>query len=185
MRQLGTALHLYAEDNNGCFPSSGRGVDDVRFETTMGNPRPGARGTWPEVLFKYAPGWGVYLCPSDFRGQGVDSYCYKHAVNLASKAGYSADNPYGSRQILLYEREPFHSGRGPIVEGSTLNALRVDGHASTIQITDVAPDREPRYFNYLDKSSREAAKAKKPYWNPYCCYDSMFSDRIPAETGSP
>jgi hypothetical protein len=175
MKQIGVAMRLYSEDYNGRLPSAGPGVSDLQFETTLGKPGVGRSTTWAEELYRYCSAY-LYVCPSDHAGSGM-SYHYKHAINLACKAGKAStavvDSAYRAEQIVLYERKPFHDGGCLFPDRSKQNVLYLDLHVKGIRMSDVAPDREPRYFNYLDTRSPYAAKAKKPYWDPRCCYDVL------------
>ena len=52
MRQIGTGVLAYADDNNGAFPKN-------RFQ------QPPAKYTWKHAVRKYVRSMDVYICPSD------------------------------------------------------------------------------------------------------------------------
>jgi prepilin-type processing-associated H-X9-DG protein len=175
LKQISVALRMYSSDYSGRLPSAGNTASDQTFETTLGRTGVAGRApTWPQAFGKYIQGpKTVYFCPSEAHPAQTISYHYKHAANLAAKAGLvETDFNWPAQQIIFYERQSFHWGGGPIVDGASLNALYLDGHVQTVRMVDVAPDKEPDYFNYLDPSSGKAAK--QPYWDPRCCFDKLY-----------
>ncbi|MDO8585693.1 MAG: DUF1559 domain-containing protein [Armatimonadota bacterium] len=175
LKELSLAVNMYAQDHDLRFPCAVKGGNDEEFEITSGAPGNSGRATtWVRATDKYrrsSP--DILRCPSDPAAGGVhNSYYYKHAVNRAGQAGLvEADFNWPAEQIVLYERKSFHWGRGPIMDGASVNAAFMDTHVSTVRMIDVAPDKEPRYFNFLDTSNPKAAKVKKPYWDPRYCFD--------------
>ena len=178
MKQLSLACKMYAQDWDYKYPSGVKGGSDREFETKLGPASTSGRATaWAEATNRYRPraGTDLFRCPSDSSAKGQDiSYYYKHAVNLAGQAGLKeSDFTYPSEQMLLYERRSFHWGGGPIQNGATLNAAFLDSHVAMITIVDVAPDREPEYFNVVYTSNPTAAKVTRPYWDPRYCFDKL------------
>ena len=178
LKQISVSMKLYQSDWDSKAPSAAPGMNDNAFETTLGaaGGSGGRAAAWPAAIRPYVQGsspTSVFVCPSD-SGRTL-SYYYKHAVNLAGKMKLGeSDFAYPGDQIMLYERQPFHYGGGPIVDGASVNVAFVDGHVQTVRMVDVASDKEPGYFNYIDISKPKAAKVKQPYWDPRYCYDKLY-----------
>lgn len=174
LKELSSAMKMYQGDYDGRMPSSPPGTGDQAFENPMSSfYSPGRAKDWVVALHPtYAKQRRVFKCPTD-RSTQV-SYCYKHAVNLAAKANLKeSDFAHPDLQVVLYERQSFHWGGGPILEGSTVNVAYMDCHVKSMAMKDVGSDGEPEYFNHADTSNAKSATMKRPYWDPRYCYDEL------------
>ncbi|MDO8585692.1 MAG: DUF1559 domain-containing protein [Armatimonadota bacterium] len=175
LKELANAMSMYVEDWQGCFPVSGVAKDDLTFETKLKkNATAGPATTWAGAIAEFVEHPDAYYCPSDANGRGSSiSYYYKHAVNVAARTGFAKEYfAFPAKQVMLYERQPFHWGGGPIADGARINAAFVDGHVQTVGMKDVGPESEPSYFNARTSSGRKAG-VRKPYWDPRYCYDKL------------
>ncbi|NBR84051.1 MAG: type II secretion system protein [Verrucomicrobia bacterium] len=132
LRQLGTALQLYVQDNNNRLPfmrDALLGTNSVPATNTVPLPAPDA------VLMSYAGGnSNLWRCPSDrldvFQQTGT-SYAWNSLLN-----GQDADRlvvmniAFGQHVIpVFYDKDNFHKDRGP---GKEVNFLYADGHINKL-----------------------------------------------------
>ena len=186
MKGISLAILGYMNDYDGTLPFSANPKNDAKFEVGLGKlsmrymRRTYGRSTLGGVLSSsHDSPRNLLRCPSDTSSSRSEmSYQYKHAVNMAARAGcHDGDFDWSGDQVLLYERRAFHDGGGPIVDGAEINVACLDGHAMSVRMTDVRPDAEPRYFNTVHPSAPDAIKKKRPYWNPNYCYDTLQPQR--------
>ena len=116
LRQLGIALRVYADDNEGRLPR-------LTADTPLAGTTNTVRSAVPRVL-GLAGSPDVFRCPEDRNGrwkQRGSSYEWNHALNgrLLHRAGPEGAGPV---PYLLRDAEPWHA-RG------TRNAVFTDGHA--------------------------------------------------------
>lgn len=143
MREIGVAMQLYVDANNGCYPDHG----SVGLPYT-GNYNSGLGETWirgfshryldpqgrpagvGKVLHKYLKNMKVFKCPSewpktpagvfDFNIPSAESTSYyvKHAMcynaNMKKAPIIGAQVKYLTRAVLIYEAG-WHSGRYPYI----------------------------------------------------------------------
>ena len=154
LKQLGTALRMYADDNGNAMPRT-----DVRYpdpqvnnnseETfcTLIGPFPPPTGMDPKdstiatCLSSYIKSRDVFFCPSDSSNsgrQGVEgkadpiSYIYRRAVDWYASASNKNESAfeYPASQMTFVDRRGFHSGDSlnGWKQGVKLNCVFQDGH---------------------------------------------------------
>jgi prepilin-type processing-associated H-X9-DG protein len=220
LKQLAKAFSLYTGDWNRTLPSSylyGHSQtwnpdDFVRFAKEQGSlpPKYGQTGlSWPLIMSPYLPDRECLWCPSD-RGRSSSptariSYYWKAALDRAWYGDASTgafkkdwDFNYPGEQIILYERNSWHYGRGNTgpVNGALINCAFMDGHVGTLEIRDSGyalrespPEPlpasgvgEPAWFNYsIADSSPRFDRGQN--WNPRIWADRMRE--IPSDCDDP
>lgn len=119
LRQIGIALRLYAEDNEGRLP---------RLATAASPPGPtNATGPAMAHLLASATSPELFRCPEDRKGifqQTGSSYEWNEALNgrLLHRLNREDSGPGDHATYLMRDAEPWHA-RG------TRNAAFADGHA--------------------------------------------------------
>jgi prepilin-type N-terminal cleavage/methylation domain-containing protein/prepilin-type processing-associated H-X9-DG protein len=147
LKQLGTALRMYADDNGNTMPCSdvrlgaANRTSDPTFCTTIGvfppttGMAPGAY-TIATCLSSYIKSRDVFQCPSDSADLSLPnspiSYIYRRCVDLYASDGNPNESAfeYPSSQMTLVECRGFHSGdsRNGWKQGVKLNCAFQDGH---------------------------------------------------------
>jgi len=75
VRNFGSGLHMYTNDENGKCPWSWNGWADTFYYGVVGNPWSGYGGhSWALMLLPYTGSLSAYRCPS--RGPGLDQWTY-------------------------------------------------------------------------------------------------------------
>ena len=153
MKSISQDLKMYADDYDGCLPSSylvnrskrWSAADAKLFCTGSGwvrNKPPvqgTARKTWPEAMYDHLGSCDIPFCPSDSfhpsEPVAKTSYWYKLANDKAWYAGRKrmADYGYESDQVAFYERLGWHCGdTSGLRNGVRINASFIDTHVETI-----------------------------------------------------
>ncbi len=212
LRRLATVVLIYANDWDEAMPSSylyGRSdtwnTDDfVRFACERGKfppPEGGAQLSWPMVFyFHLGRSDRALWCPSD-AGRSRDpsarvSYYWKAAVDAAwyggpdgagPEARYLNDYMFPADQVVFYERNGWHKGRGRgLADGAIINCAFMDGHVSSKMIQDSGYCRgerpagplpssgvgEPAWFNY-SFGAETPERNKGGNWDPTIWGDAL------------
>jgi prepilin-type N-terminal cleavage/methylation domain-containing protein/prepilin-type processing-associated H-X9-DG protein len=162
LRQLGMAVNLFANDNNGSLPAT-------RHQ--------GVANSWVKVLQPYAEKKILYRCPVDkntvrsrsyaindflspHAGSGGADYSRRQSVPAASETLYMAEcrDSYVSSDHFhfseandgSYEEEDFLEQVDPQRHVGAANYLFVDGHAATVpweQVRERLRDSHSRFVN--------------------------------------
>lgn len=208
LHELGIALTTYCGDYDGALPSSAvvsgskrwNKADFLKFGTRVGH-LPTASGakrqTYAEVLYDYVKAKDIFFCASDPANRkdpnAPCSYYWKLAID---KAWYGEgckkphrlmeeDFPYSADQIVLYERQGFHTGDTALKNGVQINVAFLDSHVKTITLKNTTSgdptncaansDGEPMYFNYNCEANKglpdDSAPAK---WTDPAVYCDKF-----------
>lgn len=147
LKQIGTALRMYADDHGNTMPCSdvrhgtANKHSDPAFCTTIGEypPRPGlAAGqyTIATCLSSYIKAREVFFCPSDSANAGTAadpiSYIYRRCVDLYASDRNANESAfeYPASQMTFVDRRGFHSGDSGKgwQRGVKLNCVFQDGH---------------------------------------------------------
>lgn len=176
LKQLGTALRMYADDNGNTMPST-----DVRYPNQANNnseetfctligPFPPPTGMDPKdstiatCLSSYIKSRDVFQCPSDSADLSLPnspiSYIYRRAVDLYA-VKYNPNESafeYPSSQMTFVDRRGFHSGDSDNgwKQGVKLNCAFQDGHVqfatasggASTGATDFTTPGWPMHYNY-------------------------------------
>lgn len=175
LKQLGTALRMYADDNNNSLPCSdvrlGRANtgSDETFCTTIGVFPPTAdmaagQYTIATCISSYVTSRDVFFCPSDTTNTGEPtdriSYIYRRCVDLYASAKDASESSfeYPSSQMVFVDRRGFHSGESAKgwAQGVKLNCAFIDGHGqfsaaaggASSGATDFTTPGWPMHYNY-------------------------------------
>jgi hypothetical protein len=179
VRQLGTAVLLYAADYNNVLPSSklisrkDRWDPQafIKFSSTW-NTHPSSQAaqqsTYPELLGRYMGHRYIVWCPSDFGKAGRPeggpdrvSYYWKAALDYAWFQGVRKidDSPHSSDQILIYENRDRHwpDNKSGLADGATVVCVFLDGHSESVRISNSG-------FNSAGEHPGPLAPAGEPAW---------------------
>jgi len=153
LRQIGTAFHLYANDNNGEFPRLNTGSGDtttwmIRLAPYLGvndgvlGPSPLARAVPPFVC----PAWKIDATRRV-------SYAVNENIRRVSVTwNYRRMTPPQSTTFLVAEIAANQDGFNPTTDGDvsrrhpnkSANFLYVDGHVENLK--ELVPASDPRWF---------------------------------------
>jgi len=96
LKQLGTALLMYAQDYDQTFPRAGWNdgsvTDGLQIPNMATCRNTGATVVWNGMIFPYVKNQGVYRCPSDPFTRGV-SYIYNQEIAWRSGGGNPLSRP--------------------------------------------------------------------------------------------
>jgi prepilin-type N-terminal cleavage/methylation domain-containing protein len=123
LRQIGLALQMYVQDNNNRLPN----MRDKSVTLTNSLPSPDM------VLSNHLGNVKVLKCPSDSEvyQKTASSYSWNSLLNGQDAEHLSALGiDFDPHQIpLMYDKEKFHSARGP---NKAQNFLYADGHIKNL-----------------------------------------------------
>jgi prepilin-type N-terminal cleavage/methylation domain-containing protein len=159
LKQLGTAVIMYAQDYDEYLPNNHSGKRD----TMLWNDLSGSG-----LLDPYLKNKQVWFCPSDmprtYKNQTYDySYCLynntddinKHVYPARMESHSLAEALYPAQKVLFWEVYAYHGNRRYVayelsskeVRGDISNMTMLDGHTKTFRPTQLNPDaaRSPRF----------------------------------------
>lgn len=174
LKQIGTGIAMYADDNRDYFPRASPGDD------TQGNSN--QLYWWPRLTIGYLGGSvPVLYCPSDKYNPTLNdggniikkpmpkvieydavwvtcSYFFHWALRQACNAPKRAMLGRPSRQVVIFESRTFHDpveviGAGltanqPVIGLVTFNSLFGDGHAAAWKLRNKGPTYDTNWFLY-------------------------------------
>jgi len=120
LRQMGSALTLFTNENNNILPNSAYGSPAA--PTTNG-----ATYKWMDAIFPYAPKERIFLCPSDPGAK------YTYAKNLVAGA---SSTDYGSYGLNGAYRDAGDAQTPPRSAAYLVNRLQIAEPARTVWVTD-------------------------------------------------
>jgi prepilin-type N-terminal cleavage/methylation domain-containing protein len=157
LRQLGTAVTMYAQDYDEYLPNNYAGKKD----TMLWNDLSGSG-----LLDAYLKNKKVWFCPSDtpptYKNQTYDySYCLynntadvnKHAYPSTMESHSLAEAQYPAQKVLFWEVTAYHGNRlyvanvltAPGQQGDISNMTMLDGHTKTFHRGQLNPDVVNRF----------------------------------------
>jgi prepilin-type N-terminal cleavage/methylation domain-containing protein len=157
LRQLGTAVNMYAQDYDEYLPNNFAGKKD----TMLWNDLSGSG-----LLDPYLKNKKIWFCPSDapptYKNQTYDySYCLynntadvnKHAYPSQMQSHSLAEALYPTQKVVFWEVTAYHGNRNYIaydltykgVRGDISNMTLLDGHTKTYRSTQLKPDVVNRF----------------------------------------
>lgn len=119
LKQIGTALTLFTNDNDNILPNSAYGSSSAASNN-------GTTYKWMDAIYPYAPSEKIFLCPSDTGAK------YTYAKNL--KTGTSTD--YGSYGLNGAYRDAGDGQTPPRSAAYTVSRLQIAEPATTVWVTD-------------------------------------------------
>ena len=157
LKQLGTAVLMYAQDYDEYLPNNFAGKKD----TMLWNDLSGSG-----LLDSYLKNKKVWFCPSDtpptYKNQTYDySYCLynntadvnKHAYPSTMESHSLAEAQFPAQKVLFWEVTAYHGNRLYVaydltykgVRGDISNMTMLDGHAKTFHEGQLNPDVVNRF----------------------------------------
>jgi prepilin-type N-terminal cleavage/methylation domain-containing protein len=157
LRQLGTAVTMYAQDYDEYLPNNFAGKKD----TMLWNDLSGSG-----LLDAYLKNKKIWFCPSDtpptYKNQTYDySYCLynntadvnKHAYPSTMESHSLAEAQFPAQKVLFWEVTAYHGNRQYVaydlnykgVRGDISNMTMLDGHTKTFHEGQLNPDVVNRF----------------------------------------
>lgn len=118
LRQIGSALTLFTNDNNNIFPNSAYGSPASATDT-------GNNYKWMDAIFPFAPNEKIFICPSD---KGAK---YVYARNLTAPS-----TNYGSYGLNGAYRDANDGQTPPRSAAYLVNRLQVAEPSQTVWVAD-------------------------------------------------
>jgi prepilin-type N-terminal cleavage/methylation domain-containing protein len=157
LKQLGTAVIMYAQDYDEYLPNNWAGKKD----TMLWNDLSGSG-----LMDPYLKNRKIWFCPSDspptYKNQTYDySYCLynntddvnKHLYPSRMESHSLAEAAYPAQKVVFWEVYAYHGNRAYVANALTDKSLRgdisnmtmLDGHTKTFQSTRLNPDVVNRF----------------------------------------
>jgi prepilin-type N-terminal cleavage/methylation domain-containing protein len=157
LRQLGTAVSLYAQDYDEYLPNNYSGKRDTNLWSDLSGSG---------LLDPYLKNKKIWFCPSDtpptYKNQTYDySYCLynntadinKHVYPARMESHSLAEAQFPAQKVLFWEVTAYHGNRQYIahdlsfkgVRGDFSNMTMLDGHTRTFRPTQLKPDVVNRF----------------------------------------
>lgn len=131
LHQIGLALQLYVDDNDGKMPA----MRDKLFGTNP--PAPGDAKSMDLVLSNHLGNAAVLRCPSDAKvfPETASSYSWNSLLNGQDSAHLKVFTlEFDAHQIpVSFDKEAFHKARGA---GKGVNYLYADGHIRNLLVME-------------------------------------------------
>jgi prepilin-type N-terminal cleavage/methylation domain-containing protein len=157
LKQLGTAVIMYAQDYDEYLPNNWAGKKDTMLWNDLGGSG---------LMDPYLKNRKIWFCPSDspptYKNQTYDySYCLynntddvnKHLYPSRMESHSLAEAAYPAQKVVFWEVYAYHGNRAYVANALTDKSLRgdisnmtmLDGHTKTFQSTRLNPDVVNRF----------------------------------------
>jgi prepilin-type N-terminal cleavage/methylation domain-containing protein len=157
LKQLGTAVIMYAQDYDEFLPNNWSGKKDTMLWNDLGGSG---------LMDPYLKNRKIWFCPSDspptYKNQTYDySYCLynntddvnKHLYPSRMESHSLAEAVYPAQKVVFWEVYAYHGNRAYVayalsdksLRGDISNMTMLDGHTKTFQSTRLNPDVVNRF----------------------------------------